>query len=64
MSEARGWLRCATIGVAGLLGQGGFALIAAVPVGELLDTVFKRLDRLKAARARFSARSWPWLRKT
>ena len=52
MSEVRDWLRCATIGVASLLGYGGYALIATVPVGDLFDTVFKRIDGKKAARAR------------
>ena len=53
MSETRGWLRCAVVGVAGLLSsQGGIALLAAVPVGDILDRIFGHLEQRQREQAR------------
>lgn len=53
MSEGRGWFRCAVVGVAGLLGaQGGVALLAAAPVGDIVDRIFGHLDQRAQARVR------------
>lgn len=55
MSEARGWAKCAVLGVAALVGaSGNRALLAgaALPLDHLIDRVFGALDAAKRARAR------------
>lgn len=55
MSEARGWAKCAVLGVAALIGSSGsVALLAGarLPLDHLIDRIFGTLDLRRRDRAR------------